>query len=105
MFALFKLLPDETQNAQIILVTGGNSGIGYETVKVLFAKGATVYLAARSESKADEAIARLEKEVSATGRGKVVFLELDLSDLRSVRKAAEEFLSKESRLDVLFNNA
>ncbi|KAF7289657.1 hypothetical protein HMN09_01328200 [Mycena chlorophos] len=104
-FESMRDVPD--MSGKIILVTGGNSGIGYETVKVLFAKGATVYLAARSESKAKEAIARLENEVPATdsGRGKVVFLELDLSDLRSVRKAAEEFMVKETRLDVLFNNA
>ncbi|KAJ7190407.1 NAD(P)-binding protein [Mycena pura] len=86
---------------KIILVTGGNSGIGYETVKPLLLKNATVYLAARSPSKGHEAIAQLERE---TGK-RAKFLELDLSDLRSVRRAAEAFLSMESRLDVLFNNA
>ncbi|KAJ7074546.1 NAD(P)-binding protein [Mycena amicta] len=90
---------------QIALVTGGNSGIGYETVKVLYAKGATIYLAARSPSKGNVAITKLESEVTSEAKGKLVFLELDLSDLRSVRKAAEEFLEKEGRLDVLFNNA
>ncbi|KAF7312726.1 hypothetical protein MIND_00287500 [Mycena indigotica] len=102
-FESMRDVPDMTD--KIALVTGGNSGIGYETVKVLFAKGATVYLAARSPSKGKEAIAQLEGEVTGQGKGKLVFLELDLSDLRSVRKASEEFLSKEKRLDLLFNNA
>ncbi|KAF8191666.1 hypothetical protein K438DRAFT_1721189 [Mycena galopus ATCC 62051] len=87
-------------SGKIILVTGGNSGIGYETVKALLLKGATVYLAARSSSKGKAAIAELETE---TGK-RAEFLELDLADLRSVRKAAETFLAKESRLDILFNN-
>ncbi|KAJ7476685.1 NAD(P)-binding protein [Mycena latifolia] len=87
-------------SGKITLVTGGNSGIGYETVKVLLLKNAKVYLAARSPAKAKEAIAQLETE---TGK-RAEFLELDLADLRSVRKAAEDYLAKESRLDILFNN-
>ncbi|KAJ6579231.1 NAD(P)-binding protein [Mycena vulgaris] len=87
-------------SGKIILVTGGNSGIGYETVKVLLQKNATVYLAARSPAKGKEAIAQLETE---TGK-RAEFLELDLADLSKVRQAAEAFLAKESRLDILFNN-
>ncbi|KAJ7114942.1 NAD-P-binding protein [Mycena epipterygia] len=87
-------------SGKIILVTGGNSGIGYETVKVLLLKNATVYLAARSPAKAKEAISQLEVETSKRAE----FLELDLADLRSVRKAGEDFLARESRLDILFNN-
>lgn len=63
-------------------------------------KNATVYLAARSPSKGNEAIAQLESE---TGK-RAKFLELDLADLRTVRKAAEAFLEREERLDILFNN-
>ncbi|KAF7303594.1 NAD(P)-binding protein [Mycena indigotica] len=55
-------IPDLT--GQVILVTGGNSGIGFETVKALLAHNAKVYLAARSKSKATEAINALE---AATG--------------------------------------
>ncbi|KAJ6568673.1 NAD(P)-binding protein, partial [Mycena capillaripes] len=87
-------------SGKIVLVTGGNSGLGYETVKVMLLKNATVYLAARSASKGNAAIAELE-----TGTGKrAQLIELDLADLRSVRKAAEAFLGRESRLDILFNN-
>jgi NAD(P)-dependent dehydrogenase (short-subunit alcohol dehydrogenase family) len=85
---------------QIILITGGNSGIGYETVKMMLRKNSRVYLAARSPSKGNEAIAQLETE---TGK-RAEFIELDLADLKSVRKAADAFLAKESRLDILFNN-
>ncbi|KAJ7065630.1 NAD-binding protein, partial [Mycena amicta] len=89
---------------QIILVTGGNTGIGLETIRQLVRKDAAkVYLAARSPEKAAKAIESLEAAKDAR-KGQVVFLQLDLADLKSVRRAAEEFLSKEERLDVLFNN-
>ncbi|KAJ7642268.1 NAD(P)-binding protein [Roridomyces roridus] len=88
-------------SGKVILVTGGNVGIGYETVKYLLMKNAKVYLAARSPDKAVAAIKRLEEETKKSA----IFLELDLADLKSVRKAAEEFLEKEGKLDVLFNNA
>ncbi|CAE6426204.1 unnamed protein product [Rhizoctonia solani] len=93
-------IPDLT--GQVIIVTGGNAGIGRETCKALLNKNAKVYLAARSKSKADEAIEWLRNETN----GKVpIFLELDLADLGSIRKAAETFKSKEQELHVLFNNA
>ncbi|EPS94682.1 NAD-binding protein [Fomitopsis schrenkii] len=60
-----------------------------------------VYMASRSKDKATEAIGRLKEE---TGK-EAIFLELDLSSLASVRKAAQEFLSKEAELHILFNNA
>ncbi|KAJ7613242.1 NAD(P)-binding protein [Mycena polygramma] len=88
-------------SGKIILVTGGNTGIGDETVKQLLLKDAKVYLAARSEEKASAAIERLEAET----KRKAIFLHLDLADLPSVRRAAERFLALESRLDILFNNA
>ncbi|KAH7341144.1 NAD(P)-binding protein [Rhizoctonia solani] len=93
-------MPDLT--GQVIIVTGGNTGIGKETCKALLNKNAKVYLAARSKSRADEAIEWLKSE--ANGKAPI-FLELDLSNLDSVRKAAEEFKQKEHELHVLFNNA
>lgn len=83
------------------MVTGGNTGIGYQTVRQLLLKNARVYLAARSLSKSEEAAVTLEEE---TGR-KPLHLQLDLGDLHSVKHAAQEFLSKEDKLDILFNNA
>ncbi|KAJ6518109.1 NAD(P)-binding protein [Mycena vitilis] len=87
-------------SGKIIIVTGGNTGIGYETVKQLLLKNAKVYLAARSPEKAAGAIQRLEEETKRTA----IFLHLDLADLPSVRKAAETFLAQDSKLDILFNN-
>lgn len=62
---------------------------------------AKIYLAARSPEKAAAAIASLKEE---TGK-EAIFLKLDLGSLASVKAAAQEFLSKESELHVLFNNA
>ncbi|KAJ7096996.1 hypothetical protein C8R43DRAFT_262420 [Mycena crocata] len=87
-------------SGKIVIVTGGNTGIGYQTVKQLLLKNAKVYLAARSSEKAAAAIKSLEGE---TGRS-ALFLQLDLADLHAVRKAAETFLAQESKLDILFNN-
>lgn len=87
-------------SGKVIIVTGGNTGIGKETVKALLNKNAKVYMASRSREKAESAIADL-----ATESGKrAIFLELDLADLASVKKAAQVFQSMENDLHVLFNN-
>jgi len=91
-------IPDLT--GKVIIVTGGNTGIGYETIKALLPKNARVYMASRSREKAEAAIQRLKEE---TGK-EALFLELDLADKAAVRRAAEEFKSKESELHVLFNS-
>jgi len=92
-------IPDLT--GQVMIVTGGNVGIGKETIKALLEHNAKVYMASRSKEKADAAISELKAQ---TGK-EAIFLELDLSSLASIRKAAEEYLSKEHELHVLFNNA
>ncbi|KAI0809193.1 NAD(P)-binding protein [Irpex lacteus] len=92
-------IPDQT--GKVIIVTGGNTGIGKETVKALLAKNAKVYIATRNKEKSLAAIEELSK---ATGK-EALFLPLDLADLKNVKAAAEEFLSKEKKLHVLFNNA
>jgi NAD(P)-dependent dehydrogenase (short-subunit alcohol dehydrogenase family) len=86
---------------RIVLVTGGNGGIGYYSAKKLLEKNAKVYIGARDSQKSHNAIKALKEE---TGR-EPILIPLDLSDLHNVRKAAEIFLSKESKLDVLLNNA
>ncbi|KAJ7636817.1 NAD(P)-binding protein [Roridomyces roridus] len=93
-------IPDLT--GKVAIVTGGNVGIGYQTVKQLLLKDAKVYLAARSPDKATAAIKSLEAE---TNGKKAIFLKLDLGDLKSVRTAADNFLKQEEKLDLLFNNA
>ncbi|KAI6004396.1 NAD(P)-binding protein [Pisolithus orientalis] len=92
-------IPDLT--GKVALVTGGNAGIGHATAEHLARRGAKVYMAARNKEKAEAAIAKL-KEV---GLEQVVWLELDLSDPRNAKTAAKEFMSKESRLDILIHNA
>ncbi|KAI0961006.1 hypothetical protein AcV7_000228 [Taiwanofungus camphoratus] len=92
-------IPDLAE--RVIIVTGGNVGIGKETVKALLEHNAKVYMASRNKEKAEAAIKELK---IATGK-EAIFLELDLSNLLSVMKAAEEFMGKEQELHVLFNNA
>ncbi|EPT03371.1 NAD-binding protein [Fomitopsis schrenkii] len=92
-------IPDLT--GQVMLVTGGNAGLGKETVKILMEHNAKVYMAARDENKARAAIEELKVK---TGK-EAIFLGLDLANLASVKKSAEEFLSKEKQLHVLLNNA
>ncbi|KAK0446074.1 uncharacterized protein EV420DRAFT_1622615 [Desarmillaria tabescens] len=84
---------------KVVIVTGGNTGIGYWTVLHLARKGAKVYLAARNESKALDAIKSMTE--AGIGSGQVIWLPFDLKDPRLAKKAAEDFLSKEKRLDVL----
>jgi len=92
-------VPDQT--GKIVIVTGGNSGIGKETARVLLSKGAKVHIATRSKEKSEAAIEELKRE---TGNQSVFFLKLDLSDLVSVKTAAEEFIEKEFELHTLYNN-
>ncbi|KAF7309833.1 hypothetical protein MIND_00355200 [Mycena indigotica] len=87
-------------SGKVIVVTGGNSGVGKETVRVLLNHGAKVYMASRSQEKAESAIVDLKQ---LTGK-EAIFLKLDLGDLKSVKVAAEELQSKEPQLHVLFNN-
>lgn len=93
-------IPD--QSGRTFLITGANSGIGFEAAKALVAEGAHVVLGCRSRSKADDAVAEIE---AAGGSGSTEILEMDLADLDSVRTAAESFLADHDRLDVLINNA
>ncbi|KAG0702645.1 NAD(P)-binding protein [Suillus ampliporus] len=96
-------LPD--LSGKVILITGGNAGIGYSTVKHLARHGAKVYMAARNQSRAEAAIAQLKAEGLGPGNGDVIWLELDLKDPRNAKKTAEEFMKLEKRLDVLIHNA
>ncbi|KAJ7167234.1 NAD-P-binding protein [Mycena crocata] len=90
-------------HGKVVLLTGGNTGIGYATIKMLARRGAKVYMAARDGRRAKEAIAKMEAESLA--EGSVQWLQLDLSDPRAASRAAKEFIEKESRLDILINNA
>lgn len=84
------------------IVTGSNTGIGYETALDLYQKGAKVYVACRNQEKALTAI---EKMKAQGGTGELVYQNLDLASLRSVKAFADTILKAETRLDLLINNA
>lgn len=87
---------------QICIVTGANTGIGWETAATIAGAGAKTLLACRSEVKARAAIEKIRTEYPAAD---LEFLELDLNSLAATRRSAEAFLDKYSRLDLLINNA
>jgi NAD(P)-dependent dehydrogenase (short-subunit alcohol dehydrogenase family) len=90
--------------SQVFIVTGSSSGVGKELAQILYSHNAKVYIAARSPEKATKAIESIKTAVPKSA-GELVFLHLDLDDLTTIKKSAEEFLSKETKLDVLWNNA
>ena len=93
-----------SQKDKVFIVTGGASGVGYELCTILYQAGGKVYLAGRSEAKAQSAISKI-KALSPTSPGELVFLSLHLDDLTTIKPAVEAFTARESKLDVLFNNA
>jgi NAD(P)-dependent dehydrogenase (short-subunit alcohol dehydrogenase family) len=92
-------VPDQT--GKTIVVTGANTGLGFEAAKTLAGKGARVLLGCRSQSKAQAA---KDNILAAFPKADVVIVELDLGSLASIKKAAEQ-INQEPRLDVLINNA
>lgn len=89
-------------NGKVIIVTGGNSGIGFEAVEAFTTKGAEVISACRDTEKGEKA--KVEILVN-NPEAKIEVIALDLMDLNSIRKFAETFKSKYKKLDVLLNNA
>jgi NAD(P)-dependent dehydrogenase (short-subunit alcohol dehydrogenase family) len=96
--------PDDIgdQTGRVALITGANSGIGFETARVLADHGAHVVMACRDPHKARLAADDLENDLD---RSSIELLTLDLSDLVAVRRAAEQFRAEHARLDLLINNA
>ncbi|KAI1328692.1 hypothetical protein F5Y16DRAFT_368427 [Xylariaceae sp. FL0255] len=92
------------QAGRVFLVTGGYAGVGFELCKILYAHNATVWVAGRSASKADAAIAKI-KAAAPSSSGSIEFLSVDLADRTTIKPAVEKFLSQAERLDVLVQNA
>lgn len=88
-------IPDQTGRTAVI--TGANTGLGFETAKALAAKGAHVVLAVRDTAKGKQAAAQIS--------GDVTVQELDLTSLASIREAAEALKSGHDKIDLLINNA
>jgi len=97
--------PSEAKlDGKTVIITGANTGIGKETAKDLFKRGARVILASRDQSKANEAAEEIRKEVP-TRSDDVVVKKLDLSSMNSIRAFATEILESESKIHILINNA
>jgi NAD(P)-dependent dehydrogenase (short-subunit alcohol dehydrogenase family) len=85
------------------LITGANSGAGFEASRILLAKGANVVMLNRSAEKSTAAVQALKDEYGANAN--VSFVRMDLADLSSVRTTADEVLSNMPRIDALICNA
>jgi len=94
-------IPDLTGRTAI--VTGANTGIGYETAKALYEKGANVTIAARDRNKIEASIEKIKSSVKGSGVLEVGVL--NLANLAQVLSFADAFKIKHSRLDILINNA
>ena len=88
-------IPDQTDRTAVI--TGANTGLGFETAKALAAKGAHVVIAVRDTGKGKQAAAQMP--------GDVTVQELDLTSLASIREAAEALRTGNDTIDLLINNA
>jgi retinol dehydrogenase 12 len=86
-----------------VVVTGGNSGIGFETAAALATMGARVLVTARNADKGRDAVSAITQRVGREAQVQLVVF--DLADLASVRQGASEILEQAPRLDVLVNNA
>jgi NAD(P)-dependent dehydrogenase (short-subunit alcohol dehydrogenase family) len=93
-------VPD--QSGRVAIVTGANSGLGYDTAAVLADKGAHVVLAVRNLDKGNEAADRIK---STSPNADVSVQQLDLTSLDSVRKTADELRAAYPSIDLLINNA
>lgn len=102
-FSPDKDIPD--LSGKVIIVTGGSSGLGKETVHQLVKHNpAVVYITARTEARASAAMEEIYRATPAA-KGKLKFLSLDLGSFASVQEAATAFNSQSDRLDLLVNNA
>jgi NAD(P)-dependent dehydrogenase (short-subunit alcohol dehydrogenase family) len=90
------------QDGKTVIITGANSGIGFEAARAFSRRGARVVFACRSPKKAEKAISLLREEFPDA---EMKFIPLDLSSLTSVKEFADQFSGHYNRLDVLLNNA
>lgn len=101
---IVRQLPIRNVLPKVFVITGSTAGVGKELAQILYSRNTKVYVAARSTEKASTMIAHTQAK-HPESEGELIFLYLDLADLNQVKNSANEFLSKEQRLDVLWNNA
>lgn len=94
-------IPDLT--GKTALITGANTGIGYETAKALYEAGADVTLAARDKQKAIAALQKIKTEI--IGKGSIEIGILNLANLNQVKAFSDTFKNKHQQLNILINNA
>jgi NAD(P)-dependent dehydrogenase (short-subunit alcohol dehydrogenase family) len=90
------------QTGRVVVITGSSSGIGYEAARVMANKNATVIIAVRNQQKGDSALQKIKAQ---NANANVLVMILDLADLSSVKKFADDFKQNYSRLHLLINNA
>ena len=98
----WRLSDTGAQHGKVVLITGSNSGIGFEMAKEFAGKGAEVVLACRNQTKATDAASRI---MTRYPEANVRTLDLNLADLNSVKQAAAAFIASTPHLDILINNA
>ncbi|MBF4515646.1 SDR family NAD(P)-dependent oxidoreductase [Flavobacterium sp. ANB] len=90
------------QSGKTVIVTGANTGIGFEIALAFYEAGANVTIACRNKDKAEDAINKMK---SSGGKGTLEIGILDLTNLNAVKIFADDFKSKHQKLDILINNA
>lgn len=88
--------------AKTVMITGANSGIGFEAARALLQKNAVVIMACRSLEKGEKAVAQIQAEIPDAN---LALMALNLADLSSVRSFAQEYRANHKKLDILINNA
>ncbi len=91
---------------QVVVITGGSSGLGMTVAKQLYLRGANVILLGRSKSRAEPVLGKMiQQGIASSCRGTADFVHLDLASLESVRECARELKVKTHKIDILINNA
>jgi retinol dehydrogenase-12 len=90
------------QTGRVFVVTGGCTGVGFHVSRFLAEKNAKVWIAARSEVKIKEGIAKIKNEFP---NAQLEYFLVDLADLKSIKEGVQKFLKNETRLDVVIHNA
>ncbi|CAG8961249.1 hypothetical protein HYFRA_00013305 [Hymenoscyphus fraxineus] len=99
-----------SQAGKVFIITGGSSGVGLELSRILYQAGGTVYCMSHHPGRGLAAIEKIKNTVNTRServspQGTLHFIPLDLADLSTIAPAINLFLARETRLDVLFNNA
>ena len=94
-------VPD--MSGKTVLITGANAGIGYHTALHLAKNGAKVYLCSRSIQKGEQAIKSIKETLGDQLKGELVLHPMDLSSLGQMKQSADDFLAKETKLNILYS--